>query len=201
MALWLVAPARTISSIIGRTLAANRLALAFKAALPSLTASAIPGLPKRCPRFLAACSAALVRSEIISRSSQSFAFNPASRHRFRASAAVGRPIGETTAKNRREIALLGLEQESIDRDSGERVHQQVQIGIGWNQAERLGPLQDSTESEPTRKQDVLFVSEHQRRMVRQRADQPGGELAKLPLREPRDTRPISDIGCALRQWF
>jgi hypothetical protein len=58
MALWLVAPARTISSIIGRTLAANRLALAFKAALPSLAASAIPGLPKRCPRFLAACSAA-----------------------------------------------------------------------------------------------------------------------------------------------
>jgi hypothetical protein len=35
MALWLVAPARMISSMIGRTLAANRLAFAFKAALPS----------------------------------------------------------------------------------------------------------------------------------------------------------------------
>jgi hypothetical protein len=46
MALWLVAPARTISSIIGRTLAANRLALAFRAALPSLAASAIPGLQR-----------------------------------------------------------------------------------------------------------------------------------------------------------
>ena len=34
------------------------LALAFKAAPPSLAASAIPGLPGRCPRFLAACSAA-----------------------------------------------------------------------------------------------------------------------------------------------
>jgi hypothetical protein len=80
MALWLVAPARTISSIIGRTLAANRLAFAFKAALPSLAASAIPGLPRRCPRFLAACSAALVRSEIISPwfagSPPRFAFTP-----------------------------------------------------------------------------------------------------------------------------
>ena len=33
MALWLVAPARMISSMIGRTLAANRLALAFPAAV------------------------------------------------------------------------------------------------------------------------------------------------------------------------
>jgi len=61
MALWLVAPALMISSMIGRTLAANRLALAFAAALPSLATSAISGLPKRCPRFLAAARAALVR--------------------------------------------------------------------------------------------------------------------------------------------
>src|ERR1700730_5654983 len=49
MALWLVAPARTISSIIGRTLAANRLALAFRSGLPRLAASAIPGLPSAAP--------------------------------------------------------------------------------------------------------------------------------------------------------
>jgi hypothetical protein len=36
-----------ISSMIGRTLAANRLALALAAALPSLATLAIPGLPKR----------------------------------------------------------------------------------------------------------------------------------------------------------
>jgi hypothetical protein len=43
MALWLVTPVRMISSMIGRTLAANRLALALAAALPRLATSAIPG--------------------------------------------------------------------------------------------------------------------------------------------------------------
>jgi hypothetical protein len=44
MALWLVAPARMISSMIGRTLAANRLALAFRTALPRFAISAMCGL-------------------------------------------------------------------------------------------------------------------------------------------------------------
>jgi hypothetical protein len=44
MALWLVAPARMISSMIGRTLAANRLALAFRTALPRFATSAMCGL-------------------------------------------------------------------------------------------------------------------------------------------------------------
>jgi hypothetical protein len=36
MALWLVTPARMISSMIGRTFSANRLALALAVALPRL---------------------------------------------------------------------------------------------------------------------------------------------------------------------
>jgi hypothetical protein len=39
--------------MIGRMLAANRLALASTTALPSFAASDKFGLPKRCPRFLA----------------------------------------------------------------------------------------------------------------------------------------------------
>jgi hypothetical protein len=44
MALWLVAPARMISSMIGRTLAANRLALALATALPRFATSAMLGV-------------------------------------------------------------------------------------------------------------------------------------------------------------
>src|SRR5262249_39398524 len=61
-------PLRTISSMMGRTLAANRLALAFKAALPRFATSAMSGLPRRFPRRLAAAKASLVRFEICSRS-------------------------------------------------------------------------------------------------------------------------------------
>jgi hypothetical protein len=46
MALWLVTPARSISSMIRRTLAANRLAFAFTAAVPRFAAFASWGLPK-----------------------------------------------------------------------------------------------------------------------------------------------------------
>jgi hypothetical protein len=49
MALWLVAPARMISSIMGRTLAANRLAFRFTAALPSFAASATFGITQDLP--------------------------------------------------------------------------------------------------------------------------------------------------------
>ena len=48
--------------------AANRLAFAFSAAVPRFAASSSLGLPRRVPRALAAFKAALVRSEIISRS-------------------------------------------------------------------------------------------------------------------------------------
>src|SRR5262249_25097861 len=64
MALWLVMPLRMISSMMGRTLAANRLALAFRAALPRFATSAMSGLPRRFPRRLAAARASLVRFEI-----------------------------------------------------------------------------------------------------------------------------------------
>src|SRR5256884_2854033 len=47
MALWLVMPLRLISSMMGRTLAANRLAFAFRAALPRFATSAMSGLPRR----------------------------------------------------------------------------------------------------------------------------------------------------------
>src|SRR5262245_62326372 len=62
MALWLIAPAAMMSSMIGRTLAANRRAFAFTAAVPRLAASGRLGLPRRFPRRLAAARAALVRS-------------------------------------------------------------------------------------------------------------------------------------------
>jgi hypothetical protein len=68
MALRLAAPAFSISRMIGSTLAANRLAFAFSAAVPRFAASSSLGLPRRVPRALAAFKAALVRSEIISRS-------------------------------------------------------------------------------------------------------------------------------------
>jgi hypothetical protein len=60
MALWLVMPARSISSMIGSTLAANCLAFALTAATPRFAALASWGLPSRTPRALAACRAALV---------------------------------------------------------------------------------------------------------------------------------------------
>jgi hypothetical protein len=50
----LVTQTRMISSMIGRTLAANRLALALATALPRLATSVMPGLPSCSPRFLAA---------------------------------------------------------------------------------------------------------------------------------------------------
>jgi hypothetical protein len=57
-------PARSISSMIGSTLAANCLAFALTAATPGFAALACSGLSSRTPRALAACRAALVRSEI-----------------------------------------------------------------------------------------------------------------------------------------
>ena len=76
VALWLVAPAAMISSMIGRTLAANRRAFAFTAATPRFAALARSGLPNRVPRALAAARAALVRSEIakLDRLSRNLAF-------------------------------------------------------------------------------------------------------------------------------
>ena len=53
---------------MGRTLAANRFALAFREATPRFAAFASCGLPSFVPRALAAFSAALVRSDIASRS-------------------------------------------------------------------------------------------------------------------------------------
>src|SRR5256886_1693611 len=73
MALWLVTPLRMISSMMGRTLAANRLAFAFRAALPRFATSAMPGLPRRFPHLLAAIRASLVRFEICSRSCSAMA--------------------------------------------------------------------------------------------------------------------------------
>src|SRR5499433_1779326 len=63
MALWLVTPLRMISSMMGRTLAANRLAFAFRAPLPRFEISAMSGLPRRFPLRLAAARASLVRFE------------------------------------------------------------------------------------------------------------------------------------------
>jgi hypothetical protein len=55
----LVNPSRLISSMIGRTLAANRLAFAFTAAVPRFAALDSSGLPSRVPRALAAARSAL----------------------------------------------------------------------------------------------------------------------------------------------
>jgi hypothetical protein len=68
MALWLVAPAACSSRITGSTLSARCCAASCALARPIAAASDRLGLPRRTPRALAACSAAVVRSEIISRS-------------------------------------------------------------------------------------------------------------------------------------
>src|SRR5262245_30247401 len=96
MALWLVMPLRTISSMMGRTLAANRLALAFKAALPRFATSAMSGLPRRFPRRLAAARASLVRFEICSRSCSGF------------SPSAARPPQAAREAAPRDEGLLGL---------------------------------------------------------------------------------------------
>src|SRR5262249_41925788 len=54
--------------LAANTLAANASAAAVEAAIAFPRASARRGLPRRLPRALAACSASLVRWEIISRS-------------------------------------------------------------------------------------------------------------------------------------
>jgi hypothetical protein len=88
--------ARMISSMIGRTLAANWRAFAFRAATPRFAALGKFGLPRRFPRRLAAARAAFVRAEIIPAPSSATAAICCKRNLPVAPSIIGRSANRTS---------------------------------------------------------------------------------------------------------